>query len=70
MHNVHETVCNNTYVLGYVSDLLKTQEISEKTVEEYPCQLKDVSGCLKTQEMCDKAVKDGLPLCSLHLIGL
>ena len=48
------------FVIRYVSDQQKTQEMCDKAVFEDPFLLKYCLDRYKTQEMCDKAVDDFL----------
>ena len=48
----------NPYMLRYVSDFLKTQEMCEEADEASSWQLKYVPDQYKMQEMCNKAVRD------------
>ena len=44
-------------IIGVFHDNLKTQEMCEKAVEEYPWSLEYAHNNLKTQEMSEKAVE-------------
>ena len=44
------------YLLRYVPDQYKTQQMCNKTILENVGTLKSVPDCYKNQEMCNKAV--------------
>ena len=44
------------FVIRYVPDWYKTQEICDKVILENAVTLKSVPYCYKNQKMCDKAV--------------
>ena len=54
------------YLLGYVSDQCKTQEMCYKPILENAAILKNVSVCLLTHEMCKKSCWK-LPSCTTIL---
>ena len=45
------------WLLGYVPDDLKTQEMCNKAVDHCPLTLRFVSNHLKTKKMCERAVE-------------
>ena len=46
------------YLLRYVPDHFKTEEMCKKAVEQASWQLENVPDQFKTQKMCEKAVED------------
>ena len=52
------------YLLRYVPDQQKTQQICEKAILENGGTLKSVPDCYKNQEICNKAVDKCVRICS------
>ena len=50
-------VRNNQWVLRFIPDHLKTQELCKRVVEKYPYRLGIVPDHLKIREMCEGAVE-------------
>ena len=55
------------YLLRYVPDQYKTQQICEKAILENGGTLKSVPDCYKNQEICNKAVDKCVRVCSWML---
>ena len=49
------------YLLRYVPDQYKTQQICDKATLKHALTLESVTDCYKNQEMCNKAV-DNYPM--------
>ena len=58
------------YLLRYVLDQYKTQQICDKAILENGGRLKSVPDCDKNQEMCNKAVIITLMHLNLFLIAI
>ena len=56
-----EAVEKCVWLLKYVPDHFKAEEMCDKAVHNIPCMLLFVPDCLKTQEMCEEAV-GGMPM--------